>query len=377
MIPLTKPYFTPEDYEAMKRPMDSGWVAQGPEVEKFEQAFAECVGAKYAVATSSCTAAMHIALAALGIGKGDEVIVPSFSFVATAAAVEYTGAKPVFCDVDPRTYNIDPADLKRKLSRHTKAVMAVHLFGLSADINEIMRIAVRRDVAVIEDAACAAGSAIDGKRVGTFGAAGCYSFHARKIITTGEGGMLVAEKKPLYEKARRMRSHGASVQAYERHLSGGHAMAEYDELGYNYRMTDIQAALGLSQLEKLDAIIELRREKAAFYLERLAGIQGVLPPGSSPGALHTYQSFVITLHESLNRDLVGAELERRGVATRPGAHAIHLLGYYGKKYGFAPGACPVSARLHAQSMALPLFPQITESQMAEVMEQLQNVIIGK
>lgn len=374
MIPLSKPYITPEDYEAMKRPMESGWVAQGPEVAKFERALADRIHARYAVAVSSCTAAMHIALSAIGIGPGDEVVVPSFSFVATAAAVEYTGAKPVFCDVNPYSYNIDPAKFKKKITRRTKAVIPVHMFGQCCEMREIARTAAHHGIEIVEDAACAVGSRFESKHAGKLGAAGCFSFHARKIITTGEGGMVVTGRKPIYEKAARMRSHGASAQAYDRHLSGGFIAPEYDELGYNYRMTDIQAALGLSQLEKLDDIIKLRRKKAFLYEERIAFSPGIMPPAENPLSLHTYQSYVVVLHESLDRDRIAAELDRRGIATRPGAHAVHMLGYYRKKYGLAPDACPVSRRLHEQSMALPMFPEITEEQISEVVGQLNDVI---
>lgn len=374
MIPITKPYFTKDEYNAFKRPLDSGWVSQGPVVVEFEKAFAEMSGAPFAAASTSCTTALHLALAALGVGHGDEVVVPSYTFVATAAAVEYTGAKPVFCDVLPGTYNIDPEDFARKITKRTKAVIPVHLFGLCANMDAVMKIARKHRLFVIEDAACATGSKYKGKHAGTIGNCGCFSFHPRKIITTGEGGMLTTHAKSLYDKVVCIRSQGASVSDLARHKSGGFALPEFNVLGYNYRMTDLQAAMGVTQLAKLGRIIELRQKKADVYFEILDGIKGMTLPAVPEECVHTYQSYVIVLAKGIDRNAVGAEMERRGIATRQGTHAVHMLGYYRKKYGLKPGDCPVSKMLNDQAMAIPLYPRMTLLEQREVAEQLEDVI---
>ena len=376
-IPIARPWFTDAEHRALRAPLRAGWPAQGPQTQAFEQEFARAAGAPFAVAASSCTAAMHLALAALGVGPGDEVIVPSFTFVATANAVEYTGARPVFCDVLPRTYTIDPEDFERRITKRTRAVMPVHLFGLCADMPAIMQIARRHKLSVIEDAACAAGATWNGIPAGAFGHAGCFSFHGRKIITTGEGGMLVTRSRKLADRARSLRSHGESVSAAERHEKGGFELPSYDTLGFNYRMTDLQAAVGREQLLKLDRIIALRQKGAAYYTKHLGDMPGVTLPAAPEQAGHTFQSYVIVLDKSLNRNRVGRELAERGIGVRPGAHAVHMLGYYRNKYGHKPGDFPVARRLHEQSMALPLFPRMSRRDQDTVLECLRAVLAAQ
>jgi len=262
IIPITKPYFTKNEVEAVKKVIESGWVVQGPKVKEFEEKFAKFVGAKYAIAVNSCTAALHLSLSASGIGPNDEVIVPAFTFIATANVVEYLGAKPVFVDIDPKTFNINPLKIEEKINKKTKAIIPVHLFGLSADMEPILKIARKYKLKVIEDAACGLGTLYKGKHVGTFGETGCFSFHPRKAISCGEGGMITTNSKKHNEILRSLRDHGASMSDLARHQKGLPMLPEYNLLGFNYRMSDIEAAILIEQMKKVNWILKERRKRA-------------------------------------------------------------------------------------------------------------------
>src|SRR6267378_515956 len=289
-IPITKPSLTEEEARAPFESIKSGWVRQGPRVAEFEKAVASYVGASYGVATTSCTTGLHLALASIGVGPGDEVIVPSFTFIASANAILYTGATVVFCEVDPRTYNADPADIEKRITKRTKAIMPVDQIGLACDIGAINEIAKRHGVDVIEDAAPAIGGTYRGRRVGSNAHQTVFSFHPRKVITTGEGGMILTDDDALADRARKLRAHGMSVSDLERHGSDRVIIEEYDELGFNYRMTDIQASIGLVQLRRLDELLRVRRAKAARYNTDLAEVKGIEVPFVPAYASHTYQS---------------------------------------------------------------------------------------
>ena len=296
-IPVTKPYFTRDEEREVIGVLRSGWVVQGPRVESFENEIAKYIGAKYAVATSSCTTALHLALLLLGVGPGDEVIVPSFTFIATANSVLCTGATPVFADVAKDTYNLDPEDVKRKITKSTRVIMPVHQAGLAASMQEIIQIAKRSNIFIVEDAACALGSRIDGKHVGVFGEIGCFSFHPRKSITTAEGGMLATNNEEFAKRARILRAHGMSVSDRERHESKSFINETYDIPGYNYRMSDIHAAIGLAQFRKIDYILKKRIALANRYTQYLSDIPYIIPPCVPQGYMHTFQSYVIRLSE--------------------------------------------------------------------------------
>ena len=376
-IPVTKPWFTQAERRAVAGPLSTGWVAQGPQVEAFEAAFAEMSGARHAVAVSSCTAAMHLALAALDVGPGSEVIVPSFSFVATAAAVEHTGAKPVFCDVLPNTFCIDCEDAARRITPRTCAIIPVHMFGLCADMSAVIKLARSENLAVVEDAACAAGSQYNDRHAGTFGQAGCFSFHGRKIITTGEGGMLLLRNRALRDRAARLRNLGAAAAALDRHRSGAWLLPDYPEPGFNFRMTDLQAAVGLEQMKKLDRIIQLRRRGAKRYEKLLSGDSRITLPQAPENFLHTYQSYVVRLEDSVDRDRVAAAMAARGVDTRQASHAVHSLDYFSKKYKQKKNDFPVSVQLHRSCLTLPLYPQITAREQGIVARALVDAVNGK
>lgn len=372
-IPIQRPWFGPEELEAVRRVLASGWVTQGPVTEQFERAFAQRISCRYAVAVNSCASALHLALVALGIGAGDEVVVPAFTHCATANAVEQRGALVRFVDIDPATYNLDPAALEEALTPRTKAMIVVHLFGLSADLEPILAMARRRKLAVVEDAACAHGALYRGRAVGSFGDAGCFSFHPRKVITTGEGGMLTTDRPEIYEQAARLRSHGEAESDLARHQIDSDRLPDVPAPGYNYRMTDLQAAVGLAQIGRLDEAIQRRRSIAASYTEAFSRLEGVEPPVEPHGYRHVYQSYVIRVDPArLDRGRFVQSLREGGVSTRPGTQAVHTLSYYQRKYGLRDGDCPQALRARQEAVTLPLYPQMTEQEQATVIEQVKR-----
>lgn len=386
-IPITKPSFGDEERAALVRPLDSGWVVQGPEVERFERKFSAFTGARHAVATSSCTTALHIAVAALGLEPGDEVIVPGFTWVATPNVVEYMGATPVFCDVDLRTFNIDVAQLESLVTPKTVGIIPVHMFGLAADMDAVMAVARRHKLWVVEDAACGFAAWYGGRHVGTFGDAGCFSFHPRKSITTGEGGMMTTAREDLSAAARALRDHGASRSDLSRHEgAAGYLLSEYAVLGYNYRLTDMQGALGGAQMDRAPQLIAGRVARARRYDELLAGcswLERPAVPGNAGHFVHGYQSYVTifspepptianvdTLHERRNRLM--ARLEAQGIATRQGSHAPVLQAYYVNKYGIPRDRFPNAVLADRVSLSLPLYPQMTDAEQDYVVSALLN-----
>ncbi len=381
-IPITKPFFGPEELEAVQKPLETGWVVQGPFVEKFEKAFSAFTGCRFAAASSSCTTALHLAVAALGLEPGDEVIVPAFTWVATANVVEYMGAKPVFCDVDLRTFNVDPARLEALVTPRTVGMIPVHLFGLSADMDPILAVARKHGLWVVEDAACALGARYRGRHVGVLGDAGCFSFHPRKSITTGEGGMVTTADEDLDSLVRSLRDHGASRTDLARHSGAkGFLLSEYRHLGYNYRMTDIQGALGCAQMGRAEHLLAERARRARVYDEALEALSWLEKPLVPSGYVHGWQSYVglfrpeapsLTNVEKLHerRNELMQRLEERGVATRQGTHAPVIQAFYAEKYGFRPGDFPNSYLADRLSLSLPLYPQLTEEEQSYVVEQI-------
>ena len=383
-IPITRPLIGPEELAAVREPLESGWLVQGPHVRTFEEKFARYVGATEAIATSSCTTALHAAVAALGLGPGDEVIVPAFTWIATPNVVEYMGATPVFCDIDLATFNVDVAAIESLVTARTVGILPVHLFGLSADMDPILDIAKRRGLWVVEDAACGFGAHYRGRHVGTLANAGCFSFHPRKSITTGEGGMITTEDAQLAEKTRSLRDHGASRTDMDRHTgSGGFLLASYDDLGYNYRLTDIQAAIGVAQLDRADDILARRRDLAGRYDRELGDHPSLAVPLVPAGSVHGYQSYVCLFAPGqpdwnqlpeLNRlrNEAMESMDRMGIATRQGTHAPVLQAYYARKYEIAPTAFPNAVMADRLSVSLPLYPQMTESEQDRVVEALNT-----
>ena len=361
----------------MATPLQTGWIVQGPQVAEFEELFRQLSGSPHAFATTSCTTALHLALAVLGVGPGDEVVVPAFTYVASANVVEQSGATTVFCDIDRTTFNVDLSSLEAAITPSTKVVMPIHLFGLLADMPAVMQIADRHGIAVLEDAACAVGSTLDGRHAGTFAAFGAFSFHARKVITTGEGGMLTVRDPDQARRAGILRSHGGQVSDIERHEKGAFALPEHDEVGFNYRMTDFQGAMGVVQMGKLEVAVRARRSLAARYDEALGDLTGVTTPLVPDGYHHTYQSYVLLIdpdEAARPRDAVALELQSRGIATRQGTHAVHLLGYYRRKYRIEPDDFSSARYADANSLSLPLYPTMSEDEQAYVIGNIRELL---
>lgn len=376
-VPITRPLFGPEEAAAIAMPLETGWIVQGPQVAEFERLFCELSGSPHSLATTSCTTALHLALVVLGVGVGDEVVIPAFTYVASANVVEQLGARAVFCDIDPATYNVDPASLERAITPRTKVIMPVHLFGLVADMPAVGEIAERHGVAILEDAACAVGSTLNGRHAGTFGDFGAFSFHARKPITTGEGGMLTVRDDGHATRAAALRSHGGLVSDLERHLKGSFALPDHDEVGFNYRMTDFQGALGVVQMGRLPVVLEGRRRLAERYTEAFADLPGLTTPIVPPGAVHTYQSYVVRIDPrdaALARDPLALELQSRGIATRQGTHAVHLLGYFKRRYSIRPEDFPNSFDADATSLSLPLFPSMSGEEHDYVIDSIRELL---
>ena len=375
-IAIALPATGKEEWLALREPLESGWLTQGPKVAAFEKAFAARHGVGHALATTSCTTALHLALLAAGIGPGDEVVVPAFTWVATANAAVYCGATPVFADVDPATFNIDPADLARRITPRTRAVVAVHLFGLPADIDAI-RAVLPGDVVIVEDAACAAGAIYRGRSAGGLGAVAAFSFHPRKSITTGEGGMVTTGDAALAGRAEVLRNHGASVSEEVRHRGPKpYLLPDFDVLGFNYRMTDLQAAVGLVQLGKLDRFIDERARWAGWYRERLAGLGWLRLPDEPAGGRHAWQAFVTYVDPDrapAPRNRIMEILQEQGIATRPGTHAVHVLGYYRERFGLRPDDFPGARDCDRNSLAIPLHNRMSPDDFAYVADALHRL----
>lgn len=362
-IQISLPATGDEEWQACREPLMTGWLTQGPNVVAFERAFAERHRVDHALATTSCTTGLHLILAAMGIGPGDEVIVPAFTWIATANVVLYCGATPVLCDVDPDSYNLDPADLARTVTERTKAVIPVHMFGLCADMDAI-RAVLPPGVKIVEDAACAAGASYRGTPAGALGDAAAFSFHPRKSITTGEGGMVTTNDPQLAETANMMRNHGASISEEQRHRGPRpYLLPEFNLLGFNYRMTDLQGAVGLVQLGKLDRFISERHQGAEYYRDNLQRISWLRMPRFPDNGTHAWQAFVTYVDPQtapMARNDIMERLQARGVSTRPGTHAVHMLTYYRDRFGIMADDLPGARDCDANTMAIPLHNRMTK-----------------
>jgi len=374
-VSIALPSTGDDEWKAVREPLSNGWLTQGPKVAQFEKNFAGRHEVTHAIATSSCTTGLHLILSAMGIGPGDEVIVPAFTWVSTANVVLYCGATPVLADVDPHTYNVTAETIRPRITVRTKAIVVVHLFGLCADIESIKKVA--GDLPIIEDAACAIGSSYFGKPAGGLGLAAAFSFHPRKIVTTGEGGMVTTQSDVLAEKMVQLRNHGASISEEQRHRGPQpYLLADFNLIGFNYRLTDVQAAIGIVQLEKLEHFIKERNHWADFYQRELKEIEWLRVPAVPPGYGHGWQSFVCWVGETKlrqSRNELMALLQKKGISTRPGTHAIHQLGVYRERFGFVPEDYPVARDCEKFSMAIPLHNRMSDEDYRYVISVLKSV----
>ena len=391
-IPITKTFFDNEEKEIILKPLESGWVVQGPFVNIFQNKFREFTKSKYAHATSNCTTALHLGLEAMGIARGDKVIVPSFTWVSSANAVEYTGAEVVFCDINLKTFNIDETQIQNLIENDQtiKAIMPVNLFGLCANMHSIMKIAKDYKLKVIEDSACGFDAWIGDKHSGSFGDCGCFSFHPRKSITTGEGGMLITDDEKIANLVSQLKDHGANRTDFQRHNQKGSSfLPDFNLKGYNYRMTDIQGALGVAQMDKKKIIMDSRRKIASLYDKALNDILQLITPHVPDGYKHGYQSYVCIfsggenlsklkienidrLH--LKRNNFMKKLEEMNIATRQGTHAIHRLEYYKNKYKLKDEDFLMSYAAEKLSVSLPIYPGMNDQEFDYIISNIKDAL---
>ncbi len=381
-VPIARTSLTEAEIQSVLAPLRSGWLVQGPKVREFEEKWSAFTGAKHSIAVTSCTTALHLSLAAQGFGSGDEAIVPAFTWIATANVIEHLGGTVVFCDIDLETFNLDVTQLETKITPRTKAILPVHLFGLAADMGSISQVAQRHGLCVIEDAACGFGSRYHGKHVGTLGDTGCFSFHPRKAITTGEGGMITTNNAVLAEKLRRLRDHGAVISDLQRHLGARpYLLADHPDAGYNQRMTDIQAALGSAQMDRATDIVAERQRLAARYDEAFASLPWLRTPAHIEGLEHGYQSYPCLFQpEAINPESISRinqarnawmdQLQQVGISTRPATHAVHMLTFYREKYALKLEDFPNAWVANDCSISLPLFHGMSEAEQNYVIQQV-------
>lgn len=374
-IPLLKPWVGEEEYMAVREVILSGWLSLGTKVAEFEKQVAEYVGASYGVATNAATSSLHLALLVSGIQPGDEVIVPAHTCMATTNSICHAGATPVFCDINPDTFNMDPEHVEQLVGHKTRAIMVVHQIGLPADLHALMEIGKRHELKVVEDAATAIGAKYKGRRLGGWNNPTCFSFHPRKMITTGEGGMLMLEDREKTERAQILRSAGASISDLVRHQAKGILQQQYFEVGYNYRLTDIQAAIGLVQMQKISSILEQRAKQALFYTAELSPLEEIQTPHVPEYAEPAWSSYCIKLRpgSKVNRDMLLRGLSEWDISCRRGIQPLYKEPYFASK---CQGVClPATEDAAENTMFLPIFPGLTVKQQKYIVQKIKQSLV--
>jgi len=376
-IPIARTDLTEAEILSVLEPLRNGWLVQGPYVRQFEEKWSAFTGAGHSIAVTSCTTALHLSLAALGFGPGDEALVPAFTWISTANVVEHLGGKVVFCDIDLDTFNIDVDIIESLITPRTRAILPVHLFGLSADMAPILALAAKHDLWVVEDAACGFGSRYHGSHVGTLGHTGCFSFHPRKAITTGEGGMITTNDDELAEKLRRLRDHGAALSDLQRHHGPKpYLLADHPLAGYNQRMTDIQAALGLQQLRRFERMQARRKQIVDRYNATFAPHAAFLLPVTRSHVTHAHHLYVLRLRPSeltINRDRFIEELTARNIGSSVHFIPIHMHSFYRNRYGWQPDDFPVAHAAFRNMVSLPLSPAMSDQDVADVIDAVLDI----
>ncbi|HXB30767.1 MAG TPA: DegT/DnrJ/EryC1/StrS family aminotransferase [Puia sp.] len=374
MIPIAKPYLTKKEAKAAYDTILTGWITQGPRVAEFEQKFAAYTNAKYAVAVSNCTTALHLAMIVSGVAQGDEVICPSMSYIATANAIKYVRAIPVFAEINPSNYNLDIFDVEKKINAKTKAILLVHQIGMPADIDAFKELASKYNIKLIEDAACAAGSSYKGLKIGCHSDLVCFSFHPRKVISTGDGGMITTNNEAYYERLKLLRQHGMSVNDRARHESSKIIFEDHLEVGYNYRLTDIQASVGIRQLEKIDWIVGKRRKIASKYHKAFKHIPFLQLPLEKKGYYSNYQSYSIYLKDDcpVSRNEIMQKMLDAGISTRRGIMTTHRETAY--KEECAGLSLPISEKASDRSIILPLYVPMKDEDIEKVIFTLKSIL---
>jgi dTDP-4-amino-4,6-dideoxygalactose transaminase len=374
MIPIAKPYLTKKEAKAAYDTILTGWITQGPRVAEFEQKFAAYTGAKYAVAVSNCTTALHLSMIVAGVGAGDEVICPSMSYIATANSIKYVGAKPVFAEVNPANYNLDVKDAEKKINDKTKAILLVHQIGMPADIDAFKELAAKYNLILIEDAACAAGSSYKGSKIGSHSELVCFSFHPRKVISTGDGGMITTNNEAYYNRLKLLRQHGMSVNDRTRHESHKIIFEDHVEVGYNYRLTDIQASVGIKQLEKIDWIVKKRRKIASRYHKAFKSIGYLQLPLEKKGYFSNYQSYSIYLKDDcpVSRNDIMQKMLDAGISTRRGIMTTHRETAYREEC--AGISLPISEKACDRSIILPLYIPMKDEDIEKVIMTFSTIL---
>jgi dTDP-4-amino-4,6-dideoxygalactose transaminase len=380
LVPFSSPLIEADEIREVTKVLRSGWIGTGPKVQEFERKLSEYIGVNNAITVNSCTAALHLSLIVSGVRVGDEVITTPMTFAATSNVITHVGAKPVFADIKKNSWNIDPNEIKKRITNRTKAIIPVHYAGLPCDLNEISEIARAKNIHIIEDAAHAFGARYDGQRIGSSGNLVCFSFYPTKNITTIEGGLVCTQDTHIADLIKVLRLHGQSSDAWSRYSSGSAKSYRVTHAGFKYNLTDVQAAIGIKQLEKVNRFLEIRKRIAKIYLEELNGVHGIIVPVSEAEngerVWHLFTILIKSEELGVDRDVVMAKLNEIGIGTGIHYEALNLHPFYQNQYGYHDGMYPVAEYVSARTLSLPLSAKLTDEQVIYVIDRLKSILKG-